>query len=116
MAVTNDSFQGTLEGTDYGDNVDYDGGSREKLETGRYDYTLTITDGKVSFKVQAREFEGNDSWVTVEEKQKIRDGSILNGSFDAESPPDNEATVRFNFNREFASSKGAYELEFHKVS
>ena len=94
--------------------MDYDGA--ETLETGTYDYTLTATrEGKLSFKVQAREFEGNDSWDTIEEKSKIRGGTTLQGSFFAESPPlDDEATIRFNFNREFASRAVGYELDFHK--
>ncbi len=113
MAMTQDAITGVLEDTNYGDNHDYDGS--QALEPGTYDYTVTATHGgKLAFKVQTREFEGSDSWVTVVDKAKIRGGQTLGGSFLAESPPADVATVRFNFNREFASQRVGYELEFHK--
>jgi hypothetical protein len=105
---------GELSGTNYGDNKD------RVLDEGTYDYTLKATDsGRLAFKVQVKEYpelgeSGSPRWITVEEKSKINGGSTLKGSFVASSSLEAATEVRFNFNREFLSSKVGYNLTYAK--
>jgi hypothetical protein len=108
--ATSGTITGTLHDADYGDNEDRD------LEAGSYDYTLSVGgDGKLAFKVETRELTGGGArWVTVEEKSKIRGGTVLTGSFSADETVGGQTEVRFNFNREFLSRGVEYTLKFSK--
>ena len=104
------TITGGLHHTDYGDNEERD------LEAGSYDYTLTVDgDGKLGFKVERRELTDNGArWVTIEEKSKVRGGTVLTGDFFAAETVGGQTEVRFNFNREFLSSGVDYTLEYAK--
>ena len=108
------TITGTLEGADYGDNVDRD------LTAGTYTYTLTNNGpGHLSFKVEEYLIpdtgeEGLARWKTIEEKAKLAEGVNLGGTLKVGSQEQSHdpARVRFNFNREFLSKKTSYKLVF----
>ena len=84
------------------------------MASGTYDYTLAVSgDGKLSFKVETLTPSDEGSrWVTVEEKSKVRGGTTLNGSFEAEPTLSPNTEVRFNFNREFLGKGVDYTLRY----
>ncbi len=108
---TDDHITGTLEGTDYSDNVVKDMGTEPQS------YTLTANGrGKLAFKVEAQEPTGSGNgtrWTTIHEKQKI-EGTTVRGTFDppAQSVGGDSALVRFNFNREFMARAVDYDLRW----
>jgi hypothetical protein len=114
MAVTTNTdghIEGTLEGTDYGDNVLRD--MAPELHT----YSLTADGrGKLAFRVEAQEPTGGGGgtrWITIHEKQKIQEATVQ-GSFDppAQSTGGSSALVRFNFYREFLARAVDYDLRW----
>lgn len=99
------TISGQLKGTNYGDN------ERLDVRAGDYGYTVSATgDGKLSFKVEAK--NEHDNWETVEQKSKIRGGTTLDGSFTVPAQSLDAGEVRFNFNREFLSSEVGYRLDY----
>src|SRR4051812_35074968 len=108
--TTSGTITGTLHDADYGDNVE------RAVTADSYDYTLTVGgEGKLALKVERKELtDSGAKWVTVEEKSKVRGGTVLSGSFEAQPAtliPTTE--LRFNFNREFLSRGVEYTLKFN---